>query len=255
MAFYVKKNNSTGGHSSMKSAVTFRHLLIKTKDRNLLELEEMNIPVGSRQVIFGPSGAGKSTLLKCIATLQPFSSGEVMLFDKKLDKKNLHSLRNRMVYVAQHEVLFNGDVGYNVGLGLSFRKIKKEERQTQIRQVLKLVGLEGYEKRNVESLSGGEIQRVALARALVLKPELLLLDEPTANLDPFNVQLMERAILHYCENHGATLILATHNMNQAKRMGQQGIFIVKGKPTETGTIPALIDNPSSHELREFLEWV
>ncbi|MHC0036309.1 ABC transporter ATP-binding protein [Pseudoneobacillus sp. C159] len=238
----------------MKNTVVIDNLLVKTKTKTLLKLDSLAIESGKRYVLIGPSGAGKSTLLKSIATLQAISAGEVKLFEEKIRKKNLLSLRKRMVYVAQHEVLFQGDVEYNVGLGLQFRKMPKAERQSKISSILALLGLEDYEKRNVESLSGGEIQRVALARGLVLEPDLLLLDEPTANLDPFNVQMIEKAIIHYCEQNGATLMLATHNMNQAKRIGQHGLFIQQGELAESGPLPELINNPTTKQLQDFLEW-
>jgi tungstate transport system ATP-binding protein len=254
MAIYAQEDSESGGYTSMKYTVTIDNLLIKTKTKTLLKLDSLAIQTGRRYVLIGPSGAGKSTLLKAIATLQPISTGEISLFEEKIGKKNLVSLRKRMVYVAQHEALFSGDVEYNVGLGLQFRKISKSERQRKISNILALLGLEGYEKRNVESLSGGEIQRVALARGLVLEPELLLLDEPTANLDPYNVQMIEKAIIHYCEQNGATLMLATHNMNQAKRIGQHGLFILQGQLAEFGPTPELIDHPTSNQLQDFLEW-
>lgn len=238
----------------MNDAVNLQWLTVKTATRNLLEIDGLQIMKGKRYVIIGPSGAGKSTLLKCIATLQPYSSGEVCIFNEKMEKKNKRYLRNKMVYVAQHEVMFRGTVEDNVGLGLKFRKYSKNKRQLKIGEVLTLLGLEGYEKRNVESLSGGEIQRVALARALVFEPELLLLDEPTANLDPLNVQLMERAITQYCEEKGGTLMMATHNINQAKRIGQHVIFIAKGKVVEFGHVPYHLENPETEELFDFLEW-
>lgn len=238
----------------MNDAVKLQHLNVKTATKSLLDIDGLQIIKGKRYVIIGPSGAGKSTLLKCIATLQPYSSGEINIFNEKMEKKNKQYLRKKMVYVAQHEVMFHGTVEDNVGLGLKFRKYSKYDRQLKIRGVLKLLGLEGYENRNVESLSGGEIQRAALARSLVLEPELLLLDEPTANLDPFNVQLMERAITKYCEDKGATLLLATHNINQAKRIGQHVIFIVNGKVGEFGYLPKQLENPETKELIDFLEW-
>ncbi|WML46189.1 ABC transporter ATP-binding protein [Neobacillus sp. PS3-40] len=239
----------------MTNTVILQQVTVKTANKTLLKIDNFQVNSGKRYVIIGPSGAGKSTLLKSIATLQSYSSGEIFLFNEKMEKKNKRLLRKRMVYVAQQEVMFFGSVEDNVGLGLKFRKDSKDDRQLKISNILKLLGLEGYEKRNVESLSGGEIQRVALARSLVLEPELLLLDEPTANLDPFNVQLIERAIIKYCEEKGATLILATHNMNQARRIGQHGIFIEKGKMTESGDITDLLENPKTKELIDFLEWV
>ncbi|MEH7095614.1 ABC transporter ATP-binding protein [Neobacillus vireti] len=238
----------------MTNAVVIQQLQVKTKQRMLLEINDIEIVSGNRYVIIGPSGAGKSTLLKSIASLQTYSTGEITLFEAILEKKTKQALRKRMVYVAQHEVLFTGDVAYNIGLGLKFRKVSKQERQGKIKEILALVGLEGYEKRNIDTLSGGEIQRVALARALVFEPELLLLDEPTANLDPYNVQMMEQAILNYCKVKKATLILATHNMNQAKRIGQYGLFIANGLLKEFGELPGLVETPNSPELVEFLEW-
>jgi tungstate transport system ATP-binding protein len=251
---YVEKISESGGRAGMTSAVVIHELEVKTKQRVLLEIKDVTVEAGKRYVIIGPSGAGKSTMLKSIATLQPFSSGEISIFGESLSKKTGRSLRKKMVYVAQHEVMFSGTVEYNVGLGLRFRQVSGEARRSKIGEILTLVGLEGYEKRNVDSLSGGEIQRVALARALVFEPELLLLDEPTANLDPYNVQMMERAIMNYCDSTGATLILATHNMNQAKRIGQHGLFIMKGALKEFGELPGLVDAPKSKELVEFLEW-
>lgn len=254
MEVYAEENAWPGGNRAMTAIVSLKGLSIKTAQKSLLSIGGLDIEKGKRYIVIGLSGAGKSTLLKCIASLQSFSSGEITLFGEKLAKQNNYALRQKMVYVAQHEVLFCGTVEYNIGLGLKFRGIRKDLRLEKIKEVLNLVGLAGYEKRNVESLSGGEIQRVALARGLVTEPELLLLDEPTANLDPYNVQMMEQAITEYCVNKGATLILATHNINQAKRIGQEGLFIANGELTEMGQVPCILENPESQQLKQFLEW-
>jgi len=147
-------------------------------------------------------------------------------------------------------VLFNTTVYNNVAYGLKIRKIPKNEIEEKITKALKFVKLEGFEKRQAKRLSGGEQQRVALARALVLNTKLLLLDEPTANLDPKNAVIIEEIIATINRELKTSIVMATHNMFQAKSLPQRIALMANGKITETGT-PTEIFGRLSKTLASF----
>jgi len=152
--------------------------------------------------------------------------------------------------VFQKTLLFNTNVFNNVAYGLNARKMPKTEIAELVKKALKLVKLEGFEKRSAKKLSGGEQQRVAIARALVLKTKLLLLDEPTANLDPKNAAIIEDVIAAVNREMKTTIVLATHNMFQAKALPNRIALISDGQITEVGE-PAEIFSKLSRNLTSF----
>ncbi len=185
--------------------------------------------------LVGPNGSGKTTLLKILALIQKPSQGEVYFCGERVTDKNIEQMRMESTMVFQRNILFDTTVYKNVAYGLKIRNMPKKEIDEEVRRVARLVGLEGFEDRYAKKLSGGEQQRVALARALVLRTKLVLLDEPTANLDPKNSSIVEEVIRAANRDSGTTVFMATHNMFQAKNLPHRVALIDNGKISEVGT--------------------
>jgi tungstate transport system ATP-binding protein len=147
--------------------------------------------------------------------------------------------------------MFSRSVYDNLAYGLKIRGKKDEEIREALTRALQAVGLRDFEKRKAKKISGGEQQRIALARAFLINPKILLLDEPTANLDPNNAAIIERAIMGRTGEKGI-IILSTHNLNQAKRMANEVIHIHGGKVVEVGDSEDFFSNPSSEISRKFI---
>ena len=216
----------------MTSIAELENLTLLFGKRVVLDDITLQIEEGQILGLLGPNGSGKTTLLKVLAFLLKPTKGKIVFQGEEVGNKNLERLRLQSALVNQRTLLFSTSVFNNVAYGLRVRKIPKVIIEEQVRDALKLVKLEGFEKRSAKKLSGGEQQRVALARALVLKTKLLLLDEPTANLDPKNASIIEDIILTANKELKTTIVMATHNMLEAKTMPNQVALINKGHITE-----------------------
>jgi molybdopterin-binding protein len=219
-------------------------------NRTVLDDVTLQIEEGEILALLGPNGSGKTTLLKILAFLEKPESGEVKFQGETVTDKNAERMRLQSAMVFQRTMLFSTSVYNNVAYGLRMRKLPKNLIKEEVQKALSLVKLEGFEKRSAKKLSGGEQQRVALARALVLKTKLLLLDEPTANLDPKNASILEEVIATVNREHKITIVMATHNMFQAKTLPQRIALISDGKITEVGA-PAEIFGQLSKNLASF----
>mgnify|MGYP001056874584 FL=1 len=218
--------------------------------KTVLENVTMQIHEGEILALLGPNGSGKTTLLKVLAFLLKPSNGEIKFQGEIVTEKNSERMRLQSAMVFQKTLLFNTSVFNNVAYGLKVRKIKQEVVDEEVMKALKIVRLEGFEKRSAKKLSGGEQQRVALARALVLKTKLLLLDEPTANLDPKNAGIIEEVILTTNREQKTTIVMATHNMFQARAIPHRIALINQGKISEVATA-AEIFGKLSRDLASF----
>jgi len=199
---------------------------------------------GSVLALIGPTGSGKTTLLRIIDLLDEPTSGQ-LFFDgievARISEKRKLEIRRRMAMVFQKPVMFRSNVLDNVRYGLKVRGLNGKDK---VINALNFVGLSDYESRDANTLSGGEMQRLALARAIVVEPELLLLDEPTANLDPKSTAKIEELILDFVQQ-GITVIMATHNMAQCQRLADTVAVLMQGKILEVGR-PDIIFDESGH---------
>lgn len=215
-------------------------------------LNNVNLKISNGEIsaLLGPNGSGKTTLLKILAFIEKPSKGKVYFCGRKVTDKNMTQMRMESTMVFQRTILFNTTVYNNVAYGLKIRKMPKNKIDEEVSKTLKLVKLEGFEKRHAKGLSGGEQQRVALARALALNTKLLLLDEPTANLDPKNASIMEEIISTVNRELKTTIVMATHNMFQAKNLPHRVALITNGEIREVGT-PTEIFGSLSKTLASF----
>jgi molybdopterin-binding protein len=216
----------------------------------VVDAANLQIHEGEILALLGPNGSGKTTILKILAFIENPTSGEVIFHSKKVNFKNTESVRLQSTLVFQKTTVFGTSVYNNIAYGLKLRKVPKETIEKEVKKALKLVKLEGFEKRNARKLSGGEQQRVAIARALVLNTKLLLLDEPTANLDPKNAGILEEVIDTVNRENKTTIVMATHNMFQAKKLPHRIALINEGKITEIGT-PSEVFGKLSKNLASF----
>lgn len=192
-------------------------------------MKDINLSADKGDIValIGPTGSGKTTLLRLIDLLEAPSSGMIIFDGRDMTAEGENSrlkARRRMSMVFQKPVMFKGSVLKNVLYGL---KIRGKNEKDRAEDTIRAVGLAGYENRDASTLSGGEMQRTALARALVTDPELLLLDEPTANLDPKTAASIEK-IISGLPGRGTTIIMATHNMLQSRRLAGHVAMLIDG---------------------------
>lgn len=194
----------------------------------VLEIEKLEIPSHSITVLLGNNGAGKSTLLKLLAFLETPQQGIIRFFCEDSINTPVLSLRRRVVLVAQKPYLLRGTVFDNVLMGLKFRDTEKETAKKQTIEVMKKVGMLDFSNRQVANLSGGEIQKVALARALVLKPDVLLLDEPFSHLDQESCQQLGDLIKNFSDE-GHSVIFSSHDQFLSTTLTNKTIKLMNGR--------------------------
>lgn len=215
-----------------------------------LEFEEKKI-----YAVLGPNGAGKTTLLRLMNGLEIPDAGTVIFLGleiKRNSREVLEALR-QMSMVFQKPVMFKMSVFDNVAYGLRVRKLGGKEIKKRVSQALELVGMESMAMRNAATLSGGEMQRVALARAFAVRPRVLLLDEPTANLDPSSVGLIEGIIKNSKSQFDLSIIMVTHNLFQAKRVADETMLLCDGEVVELCETEKFFTCPAQEKTRRFLD--
>ncbi len=219
--------------------------------RVVLRVPELVIRPGEIFAVVGPSGAGKSTLLRLMNFLEKPPRGRVIYHGRAWTPGSLPiALRRKMTTVFQQPLLLNASVASNVAYGLRVRGARNGK--SDIRRALEEVRLAHLAEQSAQTLSGGEAQRVSLARALVLNPELLFLDEPTANLDPGNVKLIEEIVRRANQERGATVVLVTHNVWQARRLAHRVALLYEGEIIETAPTRDFFEHPQDPRTRAFL---
>jgi tungstate transport system ATP-binding protein len=219
-------------------------------DRLVLRVPALEIRRGEALALVGPSGAGKSTLLRLLNFLEPPSAGSLVFQGRAAaDPTQLPlELRRQVTTVFQRPALLSASVLANVAYGLRLRGAP--DARPRALEALAALGLAHLAHAPARTLSGGEMQRVALARALVIEPQVLLLDEPTANLDPANVQLIERAVAA-AHQRGATVVLVTHNLFQARRLAQRVALLLDGQLIEVADTEAFFERPADERTAAF----
>lgn len=220
--------------------------------RQVLAVETLEIGRGEIFALVGPSGVGKSTLLRCLNFLEMPTRGTITFLGQEYDNSRQPPLevRRRITTVFQRPMLLKRTVAANVAYGLHLRGDRQVEERVQT--ALTEVGLAGIAQQPARTLSGGEAQRVALARAMILLPDALLLDEPTANLDPYNVGLIEQIVARLNRDHGMTIVLVTHNVFQAKRLAHRTALMLEGRMVEVADTATFFNAPGDPRTAAFV---
>lgn len=226
----------------------------KYGEREILKNINMAVNKGEAFALIGPTGAGKTTLLRLIGLLEASTSGRIYFDGINVTKSGRTGLevRRRMAFVLQKPVVFNTSIYDNIAYGLKWRGENRGDIKQKVNSVLEVIGLSAYRDRNAKTLSGGEAQRVAIARAIAVEPEVLLLDEPTANLDPTSTSRIEELITNIIHRYETTIIMATHDMSQGQRLADRIGVLINGEILQTGEPREAFNSPRNREVAEFV---
>jgi len=196
----------------------------------VLDIPSYTFTAGGIYALVGPNGSGKTTLLLILSLLLSKSSGSLRFDGIDLTEHNLYELRKNITLVHQEPTMFQATVEKNVAMGLLYRGASKDVIADEVDRALKTVGLSRLKDRNARTLSGGETKRVAIARALAIHPRVVLLDEPTANVDIHNVAKIEQIIRDVNDQYDTTVIFSTHNLRQAYHIANHVLTLLEGRP-------------------------
>ncbi len=239
--------SETPAQSTTDALFELRGLRVFFDGSPVLAIDRLEIAQRRITVLVGENGSGKTTLLRVLAGLLEPAAGSIELRGRPAGGA---ALRRATVLVHQAPLLFRGSVTQNVRYGLAIRRVPREEEERRVRRALSRVGLSGFGSRRAGALSGGEKQRVALARALVLESPVLLLDEPTANLDPDARAAVERVIREEAAC-GVTIVISTHLTEIAYRLCDDMVRLDAGRPVagEENILRGAVEGSDEHMTR------
>jgi len=226
--------------------VRFENLKKSYDGKTVLDIEQGAIKKGSRTAIIGPNGAGKSTFVKIIAGIEKADTGEIMYGDYPAFPQEDVTL------VFQKPYLISTTVEKNIAYPMKLRGYDDETIEQRITELCEELNLTHFRKTKAWKLSGGETQKVALARALAFKPKLLMLDEPTANIDPVTTAEIEQMLMRIGKKQDTTIVLITHNLTQAKRTCDEVMMFHGGKLIESGSCDDILTHPKHEETDRFI---
>ena len=206
--------------------------------RTILDIPSLAFDGRKIHAVTGPNGSGKTTLCSILALLLKPTEGTIRYRGKPFNGNggNADGLRKNITMVHQNPFLFHTTVEKNVAYGLRVRKTSRARWKTKVRECLELMGIDHLRRQQAGKLSGGETQRVAVARALAINPEVLILDEFTANVDKNYVKIMEQVILDIFEQRNITIFVITHDDSQAMRIAHTRTHLVNGEVVEHGVL-------------------
>jgi len=233
--------------------IEVRNIVVQRNKRAVLDVASLDIKRGETLAIVGPNGAGKSTLLLALAHLLPTTKGDILFNGKSLKQWDELEYRRKISFVFQSPLLLDMTVEQNIALGLKFRGVSKEETHERVSRRIKQLGIESLSKRRASQLSGGEAQRVSLARAFVLEPELLLLDEPFAALDPPTRKKLIDDLSALLAEDQRMAVFVTHNLNEAAQFSHRIAVIVDGMVRQVGTAKQIKSKPADETVKAFLQ--
>lgn len=241
-------NIQTGAEAvARRAGLTARGLCYDAGGQRLIDGMDVSIAAGRRTVIMGANGAGKSVLLRLLHGILTPASGEVLCEGRPLQSS--HRARQAMVF--QRPVLLRRSVRGNLAFALAAKGVPRRGRAQSVAEALDQARLTHLADRPARVLSGGEQQRLAVARALIGKPNLLLLDEPTASLDPGSTHAIEE-LIQKAYHRGVTIVMVTHDAGQARRIADDVIFLNSGRIVETGSADQVLNAPQSKAARAWL---
>ena len=216
-----------------------------------LDRIDLQVATGEVVAILGPSGCGKSTLLRAVAGLQPLDAGEVCWDGEDLVGLPVHR-RDFGLMFQEHALFPHRDVAANIAFGLRMQKMDALSRRQRVREVLALVGLAGFEERQIATLSGGEAQRVALARSLAPEPRLLMLDEPLGSLDRPRRDELTEELRSLLRRVGLTVLHVTHDHDEAFAVADRVAVMQSGQIARIGTPADIWHDPRQADVARFL---
>jgi len=231
--------------------VTGVGLRVAYKGKTVLDVPSVTVPAGETYALLGESGAGKSTLLRVLGLLEAPTQGTVLHDGRRVARGDL-TARRTISAVFQKPYLLRGSVIHNVDYGLRLRRVPRAERRRRASEALATVGLSGWEKRAALTLSGGEAQRVALARALVLRPTLLLLDEPLSYLDPLLKRDLTNEFARILSSQGVTALYVTHDQDEAAAVADRIGVMRAGRIVAEGRSASILSLPDDPWVASFL---
>lgn len=250
-----KKRQRSEGMIRLESVhVTFRH-----KNQDLVAVKDVSLVIGKGEIfgIVGSSGAGKSSLLRTLNGLQKPSSGKVWIEDEEIstmNAKELRKIRKKMGMIFQHfNLITRKTVGENVRFALEIQKVPKEQRESRVKELLKLVGLEDKKDYYPSQLSGGEKQRVGIARALAASPSILLCDEATSALDPTTTEEIVDLLRSVARTLGITVVFITHQLEIAKHLFDRIAVMSYGEVVELQDTYSIFASPKHPLTKGWVE--
>ncbi|HBG84337.1 MAG TPA: ABC transporter ATP-binding protein, partial [Erysipelotrichaceae bacterium] len=225
-----------------KKIIEFKHIVKNFGDAVVLKGIDLDIYENEFVTLLGPSGCGKTTLLRILGGFLEPNEGQVILDGE--DIKNVPPYKRELNTVFQRYALFpHMNVYDNIAFGLKIKKMSKDVIDQKVMRMLKLIGLEGFEKKDVTLLSGGQQQRVAIARALVNEPKVLLLDEPLSALDHKLRKEMQYELKRIQQEVGITFIFVTHDQEEALTMSDKIVVMNKGEIQQVGSPEEIYNEP------------
>lgn len=236
----------------MKALVEIRDLSVKRGGNPVLQLDELTIIEGEVLAVVGPNGAGKSTLLLTLARLLKPERGKILFSGEQAGAESDTAYRRRIALVMQDPLLFDTSVFSNVASGMRFRGVSKDVIRRDVPLWLDRLGVGHLSKRRANELSGGEAQRVSLARALVLKPQLLLLDEPFSALDPPTRSRLLEDLGALLDETATTTVFVTHDLNEAAQLAGRMAVIVGNRLRQVGSPHEVFGTPADQEVAQFV---
>ena len=221
---------------------------------SLLRNINLEVERGEVFVIIGPTGAGKTTLLRLLDLLDTPCAGDIYFDGRKITGPavNVMEVRRSLAMVFQKPVLFNTTVYDNIAYPLKVRGVNNSIIRSRVEELLQVCGLSGFAKRKARTLSGGEAQRVALARAVISGPEILFMDEPTANLDTAGVKAIEDLLADFNRRNNLTVILTTHDLQQGQRLAHRAGVLMQGELVQAGTPQEIFRSPGDIRIARFV---
>lgn len=235
----------------MEIRLSCENLELELEKKKILKDISLEVRSGEILALLGESGCGKSSLLKAMLGLYPLAKGKIFFQGKEI--QNLPSHKRGISVVFQDLRLFpHLNVGENVGFSLELQKVPKAERKKRVEELLKLVQLEGYEERRIDSLSGGQMQRVAIARALAMNENILFLDEPFSALDPNLRREMGDFLLELQKQENLTVVLVTHDQEEALRLAHRIALMKDGEILQVDEGEKLYYAPVNEYVARFM---
>jgi tungstate transport system ATP-binding protein len=235
-----------------ENLLELRDIRVRHGDQTVLDIDSLAISPGDVLSVLGPNGAGKTTLLRVMGLLQRPTKGDVFFKEKKATRDNALDVRRRIAAVFQEPLLLNATVRKNAALGLKLRGVKPNEIETRLWPWLERLGIAGLAERSARTLSGGEARRTSLARALVLEPELLLLDEPFAALDPVSREVLLRDFYRIVKQNRITTVFVTHDRQEAFALAERVGVMKQGRLLQIGSRDELFRRPRSTAVAEIV---